>query len=307
MDNEHWPALPLEEWKDTYDTLHRWTQIVGKIRLATAPLENHWWNTTLYVNPRGLTTSAMHYNGTTFQMDFDFIDHNLLIQTNEGSTKTIALRPRSVADFYQETVSALGDLEIYVPIWTTPVEVQDRTPFEEDDKHASYNPEYVQRLWSILSQTSRVFTEFRSHFIGKVSPVHFFWGAFDLAVTRFSGRSAPPHPGASNLARFVAVEAYTHEVSSCGFWPGGGPIDEPVFYAYAYPEPTGFKDFNIQAPNAFYSSDMKEFLLPYETVRTSESPDSVLMTFLQSTYEAAATLAKWDRQALERQHNVSYP
>ncbi len=307
MDNEHWPALPLEEWKDTYDTLHRWTQIVGKIRLATAPLENHWWNTTLYVNPRGLTTSAMHYNGTTFQMDFDFIDHNLLIQTNEGSTKTIALRPRSVADFYQETVSALGDLEIYVPIWTTPVEVQDRTPFEEDDKHASYNPEYVQRLWSILSQTSRVFTEFRSHFIGKVSPVHFFWGAFDLAVTRFSGRSAPPHPGASNLARFVAVEAYTHEVSSCGFWPGGGPIDEPVFYAYAYPEPTGFKDFNIQAPNAFYSSDMKEFLLPYETVRTSESPDSVLMTFLQSTYEAAATLAKWDRQALERQHNVIYP
>ena len=183
----------------------------------------------------------------------------------------------------------------------------DRTPFEEDDKHASYNPEYVQRLWRILSQASRVFTEFRSHFIGKVSPVHFFWGAFDLAVTRFSGRSAPPHPGASNLARFVAVEAYTHEVSSCGFWPGGGPIDEPVFYAYAYPEPTGFKDFNIQAPEAFYSSDMKEFLLPYETVRTSESPDSVLMAFLQSTYEAAATLAKWDRQALERQHNVIYP
>jgi hypothetical protein len=307
LDNEHWPALPLEEWKDTYDTLHRWTQIVGKIRLATAPLENHWWNTTLYLNSRGLTTSAMHYNGITFQIDFDFIDHILLIRTNEGSTKTIALRPRSVADFYQETVSALVDLEIYVPIWTTPVEVQDRTPFEEDAKHASYNPEYVQRLWRILSQASRVFTEFRSHFIGKVSPVHFFWGAFDLAVTRFSGRTAPPHPGASNLARFVAVEAYTHEVSSCGFWPGGGPIDGPVFYAYAYPEPTGFKDFNIQVPNAFYSSDMKEFLLPYETVRTSESPDSVLMAFLQSTYEAAATLAKWDRQALEREHSVIYP
>ncbi len=302
MDNEHWPALPLEEWKDTYDTLHRWTQIVGKIRLAAAPLENHWWNTTLYVNSRGLTTSAMHHDDMTFQIDFDFIDHLLLLRTSEGSTETIALRPRSVADFYQETISVLEELGIYVPIWTTPVEVQDRTPFEEDDKHASYDPEYVQRLWRILSQSSRVFTEFRSNFIGKVSPVHFFWGAFDLAVTRFSGRTAPPHPGASNLARFVAVEAYTHEVSSCGFWPGGGHIDEPVFYAYAYPEPTGFKDFNIRPPEAFYSPDMKEFVLPYETVRRSESPDSVLMDFLQSTYEAAATLAKWDRRALERQY-----
>lgn len=302
MDNEHWPALPLEEWKDTYDTLHRWTQIVGKIRLAAAPLENHWWNTTLYVNSRGLTTSAMHHDDMTFQIDFDFIDHLLLLRTSEGSTKTIALHPRSVADFYQETISVLGELGIYIPIWTTPVEVQDRTPFEEDDKHASYDPEYVQRFWRILSQASRVFTEFRSNFIGKVSPVHFFWGAFDLAVTRFSGRTAPPHPGASNLARFVAVEAYTHEVSSCGFWPGGGHIDEPVFYAYAYPEPTGFKDFNIRPSEAFYSPDMKEFLLPYETVRSSESPDNVLMDFLQSTYEAAATLAKWDRGALERKY-----
>ena len=302
MDNEQWPALPLEEWKDTYDTLHRWTQLVGKVRLATAPLENHWWNTTLYVNSRGLTTSAMHYNGITFQIDFDFIEHVLLIGTSAGYTKTIALRPRSVADFYQETISALGELEIYVPIWTTPVEVQDRTPFEEDDKHASYNPEYVQRLWRILSQASRVFTDFRSLFIGKVSPVHFFWGAFDLAVTRFSGRTAPPHPGAANLARFVAVEAYTHEVSSCGFWPGGGNIDKPVFYAYAYPEPAGFKDFDISPPEAHYSQDMKEFLLSYETVRTSKSPDVVLMAFLQSTYEAAATLAKWDRHSLERLH-----
>jgi hypothetical protein len=244
----------------------------------------------------------MHHDDMTFQIDFDFIDHLLLLRTSEGSTETIALRPRSVADFYQETISVLEELGIYVPIWTTPVEVQDRTPFEEDDKHASYDPEYVQRLWRILSQSSRVFTEFRSNFIGKVSPVHFFWGAFDLAVTRFSGRTAPPHPGASNLARFVAVEAYTHEVSSCGFWPGGGHIDEPVFYAYAYPEPTGFKDFNIRPPEAFYSPDMKEFVLPYETVRRSESPDSVLMDFLQSTYEAAATLAKWDRRALERQY-----
>jgi hypothetical protein len=296
----------LEEWKDTYDTLHRWTQIVGKVRLATAPLENHWWNTTLYVNSRGLTTSAMHYNDTTFQIDFDFIEHVLLIRTSEGHTKTVALRPRSVADFYQETVSALGELDVYVPIWTTPVEVQDRTPFEEDDKHASYNPEYVQRLWRILTQASRVFTDFRSLFIGKVSPVHFFWGAFDLAVTRFSGRTAPPHPGASNLARFVAVEAYTHEVSSCGFWPGGGNIDRPVFYAYAYPEPGGFRDFAIRPPEAHYSPDMKEFLLPYETVRTSKSPDDVLMAFLQSTYEAAATLAKWDRHSLERQYQ-DYP
>lgn len=244
----------------------------------------------------------MHYNGITFQIDFDFIEHVLLIRTSEGYTKTIALRPRSVADFYQETISALGELEIYIPIWTTPVEVQDRTPFEEDDKHASYNPEYVQRLWRILSQASRVFTDFRSLFIGKVSPVHFFWGAFDLAVTRFSGRTAPPHPGAANLARFVAVEAYSHEVSSCGFWPGGGNIDKPVFYAYAYPEPAGFKEFGISPPEAHYSQDMKEFLLPYETVRTSKSPDVVLMAFLQSTYEAAATLAKWDRHSLERQH-----
>src|SRR3990170_1397872 len=213
---------------------------------------NHWWNTTLYVNSKGLTTSAMSYNEINFQMDFDFIDHVLLIQTSKGSTKTIALRPRSVSDFYHETMYVLGDLEIYVPIWTTPVEVQDRTPFEEDNKHASYDPKYVHRLWLILSQTTRVFSEFRSRFIGKVSPVHFFWGAFDIAVTRFSGRTAPSHPGAANLARFVAVEAYSHEVSSCGFWPGGGPINEPVFYAYAYPEPQGFKDYPTQPPEAFY-------------------------------------------------------
>lgn len=208
LNNDTWPALPLAEWKDTFDTLHRWTQIVGKIRLALEPLVNHWWNTTLYVNSRGLTTSAMSYNDLLFQIDFDFVDHLLLIQTTTGSTKTITLRPRSVADFYQEIMSVLSDLEIYVPIWTTPVEVQDRTPFEEDHTHTSYNPVYVQRLWRILSQTSRVFTEFRSYFIGKVSPVHFFWGAFDLAVTRFSGRIAPSHPGAPNIARFVALEAY---------------------------------------------------------------------------------------------------
>ena len=300
--SDPWPELPLAEWKDTYDTLHRWTQIVGKIRLALEPLINHWWNTTLYVNSRGLTTSAMSYNDINFQMDFDFIDHVLLVQTSKGSTKTIALRPCSVSDFYHETMSILGDLGIYVPIWTTPVEVQDRTPFEEDDKHASYDPKYVQRLWLILSQTTRVFTEFRSHFIGKVSPVHFFWGAFDMAVTRFSGRTAPSHPGAANLARFVAVEAYSHEVSSCGFWPGGGHIDEPVYYAYAYPEPAGFREYPIKPKEAYFSKDMNEFLLPYDAVRTAKSPDDVLMEFMQSTYEAAADLAKWDRPALERRY-----
>jgi hypothetical protein len=295
-----WPELPLAEWKDTYDTLHRWLQIAGKIRLALEPLVNHWWNTTLYVNSKGLTTSAMSYNDITFQMDFDFINHVLLIQTTEGVTKTITLRPRSVADFYQETLSILGNLEIYVPIWTTPVEVQDRTPFEEDHKHASYDPKYVKRLWRILTQTNRVLTEFRSHFIGKVSPVHFFWGAFDMAVTRFSGRTAPMHPGAANLARFVAIEAYSHEVSSCGFWPGGGQIDKPVFYAYAYPEPASFREYPIKPSQAFYNTEMNEFLLPYDVVRTAKVPDSVLNEFLQSTYEAAANLAKWDRQALER-------
>lgn len=301
MSTNPWPALPLSEWKDTYETLHRWTQIVGKIRLTLTPPVNHWWNITLYITPRGLTTSAMYYKGRYLQIDFDFIDHLLLIQTTDYSTKSIALRPRSVADFYQETMAALESLEMPVTIWTTPVEVQDRTPFELDQKHASYDPEYAQRVWRILAQASRVLTEFRCRFIGKVSPVHFFWGAFDLAVTRFSGRTAPSHPGAPNMARFVAVEAYSHEVSSCGFWPGGGPVNEPAFYAYAYPEPQGFKDYTIQPKEAFYHTEMGEFLLPYDVVRNSKSPDEVLLSFLQSTYEAAAICAKWDRHALERQ------
>jgi hypothetical protein len=301
MTTNPWPALPLTEWKDTYDTLHMWTQIVGKIRLALTPFVNHWWNATLYVTPRGLTTSAMPYNGRLFQIDFDFIAHLLLIVTTDGSTKTIALRPCSVAEFYHETMAALGSLGMPVTIWTTPVEVPDRTPFEQDQKHAAYDPEYAQRVWCILAQASRVFTEFRSRFIGKVSPLHFFWGAFDLAVTRFSGRTAPSHPGAPNVARFVQVEAYSHEVSSCGFWPGGGPVDEPVFYSYAYPKPQGFKDYPIQPPEAFYHTEIREFLLPYDVVRTAKLPDKVLLAFLQSTYEAAATCAKWDRRALERQ------
>jgi hypothetical protein len=295
-----WPELPLAEWKDTYETLHMWTQIVGKIRLALTHLENHWWNSTLYVSPRGLTTSAMSYNSRLFQINFDFIDHLLIIETADGSTKTIVLRPRSVADFYKEVMAVLGSLEMPLTIWTTPVEVSDRIPFEKDQKHSAYDPNHAQRFWRILAQVSRVFTEFRCRFTGKVSPVHFFWGAFDLAVTRFSGRPAPAHPGAPNLARFVAVEAYSHEVSSCGFWPGGGPIDEPIFYSYAYPEPKGFAEYQLQPPEAFYHTTMREFVLPYNVVRTAKSPDDVLLSFLQSTYEAAATNAKWDRHALER-------
>ena len=296
-----WPKLPLAEWEDTYHTLHMWTQIIGKIRLALTPLQNHWWNCTLYVTPRGLTTSSIPYKGRQFQIDFDFIAHTLVICTADGSTKTIALSSRSVADFYQETMSALASLGIPVSIWTTPVEVQDQTPFEKDYKHATYDPQYAQRFWRILAEASRVLTEFRSRFIGKVSPVHFFWGAFDLAVTRFSGRTAPPHPGAPNCPNFVTTEAYSHEVSSCGFWPGGGSVNEPAFYSYAYPEPPGFKDHPIRPTEAFYSAQMGEFILPYDHVRNAELPDETLLLFLQTTYEAEATCAKWDRHALERQ------
>jgi hypothetical protein len=243
----------------------------------------------------------MTYKGRYFQIDLDFIAHLLLIQTTDSSPKTIALQPRSVADFYQEMMAALESLGMPIAIWTTPVEVQDRTPFEEDQKHATYDPEYAQRVWRILAEASRVLTEFRSRFTGKVSPVHFFWGAFDLAVTRFSGRTAPSHPGAPNCARFVMVEAYSHEVSSCGFWPGGGPVNEPAFYAYAYPEPQGFRDYPVRPQEAFYHTDMGEFLLPYDVVRNAESPDEILLSFLQTTYEAAAICAKWDRRGLERQ------
>ena len=299
-----WPELPLSEWKDTLATLHMWTQIVGKIRLKLSPLENHWWNVPLYVTPRGLTTSAIPYNDRLFQIDFDFINHILVIETTEGSARTIALRPRSVAEFYQEMMAALESLKMPVTIWTTPVEVPDRTPFEQDQKHQAYDSEYVQKCWRILAQASRVLTKFRSRFIGKVSPVHFFWGAFDMAVSRFSGRPAPLHPGVPNCGIFVMQEAYSHEVSSCGFWPGGGLVEEPAFYAYAYPEPQGFKDYPIQPSNAFYHKGISEFLLPYEVVRTSNSHDEVLLDFLQSTYEAAATCANWDRLALERQEVI---
>ena len=296
-----WPSLPLEAWRDTYATLHMWTQIIGKVRLALAPMINHWWQVTFYVTSRGLTTSPMPYGTRTLQIDFDFLDHHLRIETSDGDRRSLTLAPRSVAEFYSETMAALKSLGIAVPIWSTPVEVEDRTPFEQDDTHAAYDADYAQRFWRVLVQADRILTEFRSRFIGKVSPVHFFWGACDMAVTRFSGRTAPEHPGAPNVARFVAREAYSHEVSSCGFWPGGGAVAMPVFYAYAYPEPEGFKEYPIQPGEAFYSPVMREFMLPYDAVRTATSPDSVLLAFLQSTYEAAANLSRWERSALERQ------
>jgi len=295
-----WPSLPLDAWRDTYATLHLWTQIIGKVRLALAPMINHWWQVTLYVTSRGLTTSPMPYGTRTVQIDFDFLDHHFRIETSDGDRRSFPLAPRSVAEFYRETMAALKSLGIAVSIWSTPVEVEDRTPFEQDEKHAAYDPDYAQRFWRVLVQADRILTEFRSRFIGKVSPVHFFWGACDMAVTRFSGRAAPEHPGAPNVARFVAREAYSHEVSSCGFWPGGGAVAMPVFYAYAYPEPEGFKEYPIQPREAFYSPVMREFMLPYDTVRTATSPDSVLLAFLQSTYEAAANLSRWERAALER-------
>jgi Family of unknown function (DUF5996) len=298
-DTDVWPSLPLEAWRETYATLHLWTQVIGKIRLALAPMICHWWEVTLYLTSRGLTTSPIPYGTRMFQIDFDFLDHKLLIQTADGATLSFALAPCSVADFYQETMAALRSLDIEVDIWTTPVEVEDRTPFEQDRHHAAYDREYAQRCWRILLQAGRVLTDFRARFSGKVSPVHFFWGAFDLAVTRFSGRPAPRHPGAPNVAKFVGYEAYSHEVSSCGFWPGGGPVDQAAFYAYAYPEPEGFNVYPIQPGEAFYHEKMREFLLPYDAVRTAKSPDGILLSFLQSTYEAAANQGRWDRAALE--------
>jgi hypothetical protein len=295
------PRLPLAEWQDTYATLHLWTQIVGKIRLALAPPINHWWQSTLYVTPRGLTTSTIPYQTRNFQMSFDFLAHQLYIETSDGDRSSVALAPRSVADFYQETMHTLHDMGIDVKIWTMPQEVADPIPFEQDHQHASYDAEYAQRFWRILVQADRIMTHFRSRYLGKSSPVHFFWGSFDLAVTRFSGRPAPEHPGGvPNMADWVTREAYSHEVSSCGFWPGGGAVTDPLFYAYAYPAPEGFKDYPVQPREAFYSSDMQEFVLPYEAVRQAEDPDATLLAFLQSTYEAAANLGNWDRDALER-------
>jgi hypothetical protein len=298
--NASWPSLPLEEWQDTYATLHMWTQIVGKVRLALAPMLNHWWQVPLYVTTRGLTSSPIPYGTDSFEISFDFLEHRLRLQSSNDVVRTLPLEPRSVADFYHEVMLALHALGLEVDIYTMPVEVQDPIPFDEDYKHHSYVPEYAQRFWRILMQTDRVLQQFRGRFLGKSSPVHFFWGSFDLAVTRFSGRPAPPHPGGiPHVADRVTQLAYSHECSSCGFWPGGGPVPEPVFYAYAYPEPDGFKNCNVRPKGAFYSNDMHEFILPYEVVRGATNPDALLLDFAQSTYEAAADSGRWDRKALE--------
>jgi hypothetical protein len=295
-----WPSLPLAEWRDTLATLHMWTQIVGKIRLAQVPLINHWWNVTLHPTARGLSTGPMPYRSRTFQIDFDFLDHELRIETDDGGIRTVALEPRSVADFYDAVLRELRGLDIRVRLWPVPVEIANPIPFRKDGEHAAYDREYVERLWRILKRTARIMTEFRAPFLGKVSPVHFFWGSFDLAVTRFSGRPAPRHPGAPNVADSVTVEAYSHEVSSAGFWPGGGPGIEALFYAYAYPEPPGFKETAIRPAGASYSSEMGEFVLPYETLRGSPDPDAALLAFFETTYAAAADAARWDRAGLER-------
>ncbi|HEV8037537.1 MAG TPA: DUF5996 family protein [Bryobacteraceae bacterium] len=293
---EAWPALPLEAWQDTYDTLHMWTQIVGKIRKTLTPLINHWWNVTLYVTARGLTTSPIPYAARTFEIHFDFIDHKLDILTSDGQTKQIALAPKSVAQFYRELMESLHALGIDVTIHATPDEVANPMPFAEDITHKSYDPDSVHTFWRILVSVDTVFKEFRARFIGKCSPVHFFWGSFDLAVTRFSGRRAPERPGADSITR----EAYSHEVISAGFWPGGGEIKGPAFYAYAAPQPPGFKTARVQPEAAFYHGGMLEFFLMYDDVRRSESPETILLNFLESTYAAAADLAKWDRASLER-------
>jgi len=297
---EAWPPLPLDEWRDTYATLHMWTQVVGKIRLAQAPLVNHWWNVTLYVTPRGLTTGAIPHGTRTFRIDFDFVDHRLEIATSDGGRLSTALEPRSVADFHCEVMGGLEILGIPVRIWSTPVEIESPIPFERDEEHAAYDPDAANRLWRILVQSDRVMSEFRGRFLGKCSPVHFFWGAFDLAVTRFSGRRAPDHPGAPFVPLDVVREAYSHECASSGFWPGGGPLPEPVFYAYAYPEPAGYREWPVAPAEASYTSDLFEYALPYEAVRLAKNPDEALLAFLQSTYEAGAELGKWDRAALER-------
>jgi len=293
---EPWPALPLEAWEDTRATLHMWTQIVGKVRLAQTPLVNHWWNVPLYVSARGLTTTAMPYGSTSFEMEFDFIDHHLEIKCSDGALRKIPLRPISVAAFYQETMSALDDLGLNVRIWKMPVEIPDPIPFDQDEVHKSYDPEYANKCWQVLKHADRVLQEFRSRFIGKCSPVHFFWGSFDLAVTRFSGRPAPARPDADPITR----EAYSHEVISHGWWPGQGPLGKPAFYSYTAPAPKDLAQAKIRPEKAFYSNEMAEFLFLYDDVRTASAPDSALMEFLQSTYEAGANLAGWPRSELER-------
>jgi hypothetical protein len=300
-ERDQWPSLPLEDWSETFATLHLWLQIVGKVRLVQSPWINHAWHATHYVTARGLTTSPIPHGGRTFQIDFDFLDHRLIVQSSSGGAGSLALEPQSVAALYARLRAELERLGLPVRIHPWPNEVEDPVRFDQDETHRSYDPDAARRFWRVLVQADRVFKEFRARFVGKCSPVHLFWGAADLAVTRFSGRPAPPHPGGiPHLPDWITREAYSHEVSSCGFWPGGGAVPYPAFYSYAYPEPPGFREAAIRPAAAFYSTDYGEYVLPYDSVRQAESPDAVLLDFLQSTYEAAAGLAGWDRAALER-------
>jgi uncharacterized protein DUF5996 len=293
---ECWPMLPLDSWKDTYATLHMWTQMVGKVRLRLTPFMNHWWNVPLYVTARGLTTSRIPYGAKAFELWFDFIRHQLVLETSDGIVKTLPLVPRSVAEFYQEFMGILRSAGIEVKIWRMPVEIPNPIPFDQDRVHGSYDPASVEKFWRILLSVDAAFSQFRSRFIGKCSPVHFFWGSFDLAVTRFSGRRAPERPGADAMTR----EAYSHEVSSVGFWPGSGDVKGAAFYSYMVPEPQEFKEARVRPGAAYYDRQLGEFLLMYEDVRKAESPSASLLEFCQSTYEVGASLSKWDRDALER-------
>jgi Family of unknown function (DUF5996) len=296
-----WPDLPLTAWTDTCETLHRWTQIAGKMRLKQTPLVNHWWNATLRVSSRGLVAPANPYAGGTFDIIFDLTGHQLHIAASDGRTESFALTPMSVADFYAEFMRRLRRLDMDIHIWTMPSEIAHAVPFDRDSTHAQYDREYASRFHQALVQAARVMTAFRARFIGKASPVHFFWGSFDLAVTRFSGRTAPPPTSRTpNVASWVMAEAYSHEVSSCGFWPGNGGFGRAAFYVYAYPEPGSYGDTPLRTADAFYNKNLGQFILPYEAVRQAPDPDTLLLGFLQETYEAAADLAKWDRKALER-------
>lgn len=295
MNEELWPALPYEEWKDTYATLHMWSQIVGKVALAQGPPLNHSWGIAFHLTSRGLTTRPLPHGTRSFTMEFDFIDHRLIIRTTDGDRRSLPLEPRSVADFYRGVMATLDEMSLPVKIWPVPVEIPEPIPFLEDTTHHSYDPMFVNRFWRILVQVERVFTGTRCPFVGKCSPVHFFWGSFDLAVTRFSGRPAPPREGPEFMR-----EAYSHEVISHGFWPGGGAVHETMFYAYAVPEPPGLKEAPVAPSAAYYHQEMGEFILPYEAVRTAPSPEQAIQAFVDSTYEKAAVLAGWDRAALER-------
>jgi Family of unknown function (DUF5996) len=301
----NWPELNYADWKDTCATLHMWTQIVGKIRLTLSPWTNHSWHVTLYVTSRGLTTLPIPHGTDTFEIRFDFIDQRLRILKSDGGTRTIELKPRSVADFYQAVMTALDELNLKVKIDTAPNEIVNPISFEKDEQHRAYDTEYANRFWRVLVQADRVFKEFRSRFCGKCSPVHFFWGSFDFAVTRFSGRQAPPHPGGvPHLPDAVTREAYSQEVSSLGFWPGAEVMPQALFYSYAYPEPPGFAQAVVKPEAASYNTQLREFTLPYDAVRTAKSPDQALLDFAQVTYDAASSLGKWDRAGLEEKKPI---